>query len=125
MPFSVGVALAGTANTVLLVAVGTGGNFGALLPGLFLVVSSIGFVNTAGSSLALQDWGHVAGSASALLGLISMVLGAVAAPLAGIAGSNTALPIGLVIAVADVGAVALYAIWRWRQPGIRAGKSGG
>jgi DHA1 family bicyclomycin/chloramphenicol resistance-like MFS transporter len=46
--------------------------------------------------------GHAAGSASALFGLGQFGVGAAAAPLVGIAGSHTAVPMALVIAICGV-----------------------
>lgn len=46
----------------------------------------------------------MAGSASALLGVNQFFVGAVAAPLVGIAGVDTAVPMALVMAVLCVGA---------------------
>lgn len=40
---------------------------------------------------------QAAGTASALLGLLQFISGALVAPLVGIGGSNTALPMGVVI----------------------------
>jgi MFS transporter, DHA1 family, multidrug resistance protein len=75
-----------------------------LIP-LFFVVSSVGIVNTAGFSLAMQKQGKNAGSASALLGVISFAFGGIASPLVGIGGEESAIPMGLVIACASIGAV--------------------
>ena len=50
---------------------------------------------------------QAAGTASALLGLLQFISGALVAPLVGI-GSNTALPMGVVIALCEVGAVLCY-----------------
>ncbi len=96
---------AGTASVVLLAALLLHWGLWAILPPLFVVVSSVGTVSTAGTSLALQKQGHVAGSASGVLGLGQMLLGAVAAPLVGLAGAHSAWPMGAVIAVCDVSAV--------------------
>ena len=75
---------------------------------LFLVVASVGVVNTAGFSLAMQKQGKNAGSASALLGVISFAFGGVASPLVGIGGEESAIPMGLVIACATIAAVLSY-----------------
>jgi DHA1 family bicyclomycin/chloramphenicol resistance-like MFS transporter len=79
------------------------------LPGvlacMFLVVSSNGFVSPNAVALALDDFPHAAGSASALLGVLQFSVGAVAAPLVGVAGPHDDLPMG--IAVAFFGASAL------------------
>ncbi|MNP28489.1 hypothetical protein D3C76_1214570 [compost metagenome] len=56
----------------------------------------------------MQNQRDSAGSASALLGLLPYILGAAVAPLVGLGGEETALPMGLVIAISDVGAVLCY-----------------
>ncbi|WP_026575422.1 multidrug effflux MFS transporter [Bacillus sp. UNC438CL73TsuS30] len=78
-----------------------------LIP-LFFVVSSVGMVSTAGFSLAMQSQGNNAGSASALLGVISLAFGGIVAPLVGIGGGHTAIPMGIVIVCAGCGAVLVY-----------------
>ena len=78
-----------------------------LIP-LFFVVSSVGIVNTAGFSLAMQTQGKNAGSASALLGVLSLAFGGIVAPLVGIGGGHTAVPMGIVIVCAGSGAVLSY-----------------
>jgi MFS transporter, DHA1 family, multidrug resistance protein len=69
-----------------------------LLPSFFVVVASIGLVFPNATALALADHPRTAGSASALLGLSQFATGAVAAPLAGVGGSHTALPMAIVMA---------------------------
>ncbi|WP_425059281.1 hypothetical protein [Sporomusa carbonis] len=55
-----------------------------------------------------MDQAKSVGSASALIGLLSFVLGGIMAPLAGIGGSHTAIPMGISIAVAETAAVLCY-----------------
>ena len=69
-----------------------------LLPSFFVVVASIGLVFPNATALALADHPRTAGSASALLGLSQFATGALAAPLAGVGGSHTALPMAIVMA---------------------------
>ncbi len=64
---------------------------------LFLSVTSVGIINTTVFSLAMQDQAEQAGSASALLGLLPFLLGALVAPIVGIGNGTTALPMGVVI----------------------------
>ncbi|MEH7500710.1 multidrug effflux MFS transporter [Neobacillus drentensis] len=78
-----------------------------MLP-LFFVVASVGVVNTAGFSLAMQKQGKSAGSASALLGVMSLSFGGLVAPLVGLGGEHTAIPMGIVISCAGGGAVLSY-----------------
>jgi DHA1 family bicyclomycin/chloramphenicol resistance-like MFS transporter len=57
------------------------------------------------TALALADHPDVAGSASGLLGVMQFIVGATTAPLVGVAGTSTALPMALLIAVLGVGGV--------------------
>ena len=79
-----------------------------VLLGLFLVVASVGLVFPNASALAMADHPDRAGSASALLGLCQFVFGAAAAPLVGVAGTGTAVPMAVVIAVSAAAAVVAY-----------------
>jgi MFS transporter, DHA1 family, multidrug resistance protein len=79
----------------------------AVLPALFLVVASIGLVMPNATALALARHARVAGSGSALLGLAQFIIGGAVAPLVGIGGSGTALP--MAIAIAALGTAALVA----------------
>lgn len=102
-----GVGQLGVGAGLLLAAVLVGGlGVWSVLVPLLLVVSSIGVINPTTVVLALEDHGDVAGSASALLGVGQFLLGAVAAPLVGIAGTGTAVPMGLLIALCALGALA-------------------
>lgn len=75
---------------------------------LFFAISSLGMTNTASFSLAMQKQGHRAGSASALLGLLPFLLGAISAPLVGIAGKDTAVPLGIILVCTSLGALCSY-----------------
>ncbi|NKQ21403.1 multidrug effflux MFS transporter [Brevibacillus laterosporus] len=103
-----GLILAAIGGVSLLIVILLGVGLYAILPPLFIIVSCVGIVSTAGFSLAMQSQGKAAGSASALLGVLSLIFGALLAPLVGIGGSGTAVPMGVVIAVADVGALLCY-----------------
>ena len=78
----------------------------AVLPPLFLLVSSVGFVVPNATALALSRHPEAAGTGSALLGVIQSGIAAVAAPLVGIAGTRSALPMAAVIAACGAGALA-------------------
>ncbi|WP_086843302.1 multidrug effflux MFS transporter [Amycolatopsis kentuckyensis] len=79
-----------------------------LLVSLFLLVSSIGLVMPNASSLALASHARTAGSASALLGVLQFVVGAVATPLVGLGGSGTAVPMAATMAGFAVLALVAY-----------------
>ncbi|KWX76297.1 multidrug effflux MFS transporter [Paenibacillus jilunlii] len=97
-----GLLLCTLGGVLLLLTVLAGGGLLPILICLFAIVSSVGVVGTTSFSLAMQDQGDSAGSASALLGLLPLLLGSCAAPLVGLGGSETALPMAMVIAGAGV-----------------------
>lgn len=89
----------GALGGVALLAVTLAGiGLAGILPCLFVVVSSIGFVMPNATALAMTELPHVAGSASALLGVLQFVIGAAAAPLVGISGGRSAVPMAIVTA---------------------------
>lgn len=83
---------------VLIVAV-TDTGLVPLLVALFVAVASVGLVMPNAAALALQDHGEHAGSAAALLGFSQFFIGGTLAPLAGAGGTDTAVPMGIVMAV--------------------------
>lgn len=95
---------------VLLLAVTFRLGVVAVCVALFAVVSSVGLVMPNATALALADHPDTAGSASALLGLLQFAIGAVAAPLVGVAGATNAYPMAIVIAVLAAAAVAQSAL---------------
>jgi DHA1 family bicyclomycin/chloramphenicol resistance-like MFS transporter len=91
------------AAVALLVVVAAGAGVWGIVPLLFVVVASLGLVIPNATALALADHPRVAGSASGLLGVLQFIVGAAAAPLVGVGGTGTALPMALTIAVLGVG----------------------
>jgi DHA1 family bicyclomycin/chloramphenicol resistance-like MFS transporter len=92
--------LIGTATQVVggvLLVVAALAEFGlpVVLLGLVLVVGAGGFNYPNATALALEHHGRTAGAASALLGVLQYVLGAVAAPLTGLGGSRTGTPMAV------------------------------
>ncbi|MGW5745743.1 multidrug effflux MFS transporter [Amycolatopsis sp. NPDC003861] len=85
-----------------------------LLVSLFLLVSSIGLVMPNASSLALASHARSAGAASALLGVLQFVVGAVATPLVGLGGPGTAVP--MAATMAGFAALALVAYLTLARP---------
>jgi DHA1 family bicyclomycin/chloramphenicol resistance-like MFS transporter len=91
------------AGVALLVVVAAGGGVWGIVPLLFVVVASLGLVFPNATALALADHPRVAGSASGLLGVLQFIVGAATAPLVGVGGTGTALPMALTIAALSVG----------------------
>jgi DHA1 family bicyclomycin/chloramphenicol resistance-like MFS transporter len=93
-----GLSAIAVGTTALLVVVSVGGlGVGAVLAPMFVIVTSLSFVLPNSTALALADHAAVAGTASALLGVIQFLVGAVAAPLVGAAGTTSAVPMAAVM----------------------------
>ncbi|WP_217252485.1 multidrug effflux MFS transporter [Streptomyces sp. AC602_WCS936] len=106
------------ATALLLMSLGVFGEVG-LVPvaaALFVLMSAMGISLPNTQALALMRVKKSAGSASALLGTSSFLIGAVASPLVGIAGEDTALPMAVVQLVAAVVALAFFAGMCRRPP---------
>ncbi|MEU2656096.1 Bcr/CflA family multidrug efflux MFS transporter [Streptomyces sp. NPDC007325] len=116
------ILLASTA--LLLMTAGVFGEVG-LVPiaaGLFVLMSAMGLAMPNTNAQALMRTPHAAGSASALLGTSSFLIGAVASPLVGIAGERTAVPMAVVQLACAAAALACFLLmcrpWRAaREPG--------
>ncbi|HEY2637245.1 MAG TPA: Bcr/CflA family multidrug efflux MFS transporter [Solirubrobacteraceae bacterium] len=114
-----GLIMCATGGVVLLAVFAVGGlGLWAVLPPLFVSVSSVGVVLPNASALALADHPEVAGSASALLGVLQFAIGAVAAPLVGIAGKTTALPMGIIMAGLGIAALTCLTVLARPRPAI-------
>lgn len=88
---------AAAAGAVLVSAVLLGLPLPFLLAALFVMISSLGFVMPNTTMLALGQNREVSGTASALLGVCQFVIGAMAAPLVGLGGTDSELPMVLVM----------------------------
>ncbi|MGW3207916.1 multidrug effflux MFS transporter [Streptomyces sp. NPDC001135] len=86
------------ATALLLMSTGALGDTGLapVAAALFVLMSAMGITLPNAQSLALLRTRHAAGSASALLGTSSFLVGAVASPLVGVAGEHTAVPMAVV-----------------------------
>ncbi|HET9937268.1 MAG TPA: multidrug effflux MFS transporter [Gaiella sp.] len=101
----VGLAGSAGAGVCVLAAVAADAPLGLVLAPLFVGVATIGIVMPNATALALTNHPHVAGSASALIGTTQFAIAAVVAPLVGIAGRDTALPLGIALAVLGTAAL--------------------
>ncbi|MEU5986514.1 Bcr/CflA family multidrug efflux MFS transporter [Streptomyces sp. NPDC047434] len=106
---------------LLLMTSGVFGEVG-LVPiaaGLFVLMSAMGLAMPNTNAQALMRTPHAAGSASALLGTSSFLIGAVASPLVGIAGEATAVPMAVVQLVCATAALTCFLglcrPWRGRE----------
>ena len=67
------------------------------IPVLFVTIVPLSVMGAASFSLALSRQGRNAGSASALIGFAQMILGGLLMPFVGIAGADTAVPMGVIM----------------------------
>lgn len=95
------IAIAGVA---LLAVVLTGMGLPGILPSFFVITASLGLIAPNATALALANTNaQAAGSASAVLGVVQFSIGAVAAPIVGIGGATTAIPMAAAIALFGIG----------------------
>ncbi|MER6167053.1 multidrug effflux MFS transporter [Streptomyces violaceorubidus] len=98
------VVVIAAATVLLLMSLGVFGEvgLGPVAAALFVLMSAMGVSLPNTQALALMRVKKSAGSASALLGTSSFLIGAVVTPLVGIAGEDTAVPMAVVQLVAAV-----------------------
>ncbi|MEU1848792.1 multidrug effflux MFS transporter [Streptomyces sp. NPDC019990] len=124
----IGLTLVITAATaLLLMSLGVFGEVG-LTPvavALFVLMSAMGITLPNTQALALMRTQHAAGSASALLGTSSFLIGAIASPLVGVAGEDTAVPMAVVqLAAALVALTCFVGMCRpWTKRSRRASEA--
>jgi MFS transporter, DHA1 family, multidrug resistance protein len=118
VPLGLVIAVVGSA-TVLAGALGLG--VWGVVVGLFVTVCGVGTALPAATTLSLADHPEHAGSASALLGTAQFIVGGFSAPLVGLGGGATALPMGLTMTGATaIALVAFTVLWRRAASGGRA-----
>ena len=105
----VGIAMCGLGASGLLLAGLTPVPVVVVNIALFIMVSGIAVTTPPTTTLALAEYPQIAGTASSLLGMARFAFGAIAAPLVGIAGPATILPLGLVTTISIALAAIAYA----------------
>lgn len=101
---SIGLTTSFVGGALLLTSIIFGFGLVTVLPAFFLIVGSLGLIGPNAAALALADHPHTAGAASALLGVLQYVFGGIIAPFVGIAGTNNALPMAILVAICTVSA---------------------
>ncbi|MFK0115745.1 multidrug effflux MFS transporter [Streptomyces sp. NPDC090994] len=116
------------ATALLLMSLGVFGDVGLapVAATLFVLMSAMGIAMPNTQALALMRVKRAAGSASALLGTSTFLIGALASPLVGIAGEDTAVPMAVVqLAAALVALACFMGMCRpWKAGTARAGAEG-
>lgn len=100
------LACAGGGCALLAVAADTG--LPPLLAGLALVMAGNGLSVPNATALALAEHPESAGSASALIGLARFAFAAAVAPLVGVAGAHSGVPMGIAIAALSLAALVVH-----------------
>ena len=111
-----GIVACAASGIGLLLAVLAHGGLATVLPCFFVLLSAFALVAPNVTALALAPYPHVAGSASALIGLVQFFVGAAVAPLVGVAGTHSAVPTATVIAALVLAAIFVLGFSRWRSP---------
>ena len=114
----VGVSMSVVGSLLLIVVVMLALPLLPMLIALLLVVSSVGMVSTTAFSLGMQNQKKSAGSASAFLGLLPFIGGALVSPLVGMAGDEAAWPMGLAIILCSIGAPIIFFGFVRQRPAV-------
>ncbi|WP_299091579.1 multidrug effflux MFS transporter [uncultured Metabacillus sp.] len=114
----IGLIMANTSAALLLVAIFLKAPLFLFAIPVFFFVGSISIISTTSFSLAMETQGHIAGSASALLGVLPFFFGSLTAPLVGLAGEYSAVPMGIIIFLSSLFAFLSY-YGLVRKPSIR------
>lgn len=78
---------------------------------LFFTVCTVSLFGSASFSMAMTNYGKMAGSASAILGFASMFAAGIVSPLVGIGGEHTGVPMGITMLVcAALSLLCLYGL---------------
>ena len=105
---AVGIVVAGLGAAGLLVSGLSVMPLWVVIVSLFLLASGVAISSPPATTLALVEYPQIAGTASSLLGMVRFGFGGIAAPLVGIAGALSILPLGIVTTVAVLLAAAAY-----------------
>ncbi|MDR6907168.1 DHA1 family bicyclomycin/chloramphenicol resistance-like MFS transporter [Agromyces sp. 3263] len=112
---TIGIAVAGLGAVGLLAAGLSAVPLWVVLASLFALVGGVAITSPPATTIALVGYPQVAGTASSLLGMVRFGFGGVAAPLVGIAGATSILPLGVVTVTAvALAGVAFAALGRSR-----------
>lgn len=107
---TVGIVVAGVGATGLLASGLVAMPLWAVIVALFALASGVAITSPPATTLALLEYPQIAGTASSLLGMVRFGFGGVAAPLVGVAGAASILPLGIVTVTAVVLAGAAFLV---------------
>jgi len=109
------------ASLLLLVAITGIGGLPALLGALWLVLGTQGMIPPNASVLALNDYGHMAGTAAAVIGALQAGVAGLVSPLVGVfGGGSVAMAAVMLAAVALTVVVLMFGTPYYRKDGWRS-----
>lgn len=97
----IGVMVSVSSTFLLLIMTMLKGPLAVIVILIFTYMITIGMVATSTFTLAMENQGHRAGSASAVIGLLPLMLGSMVSPLVGI-NETTAVPMGAILFVTSL-----------------------
>jgi MFS transporter, DHA1 family, multidrug resistance protein len=106
---AIGIGVTGAGALGLLITGLTDAPLPVVIVSLLALASGVAISSPPATTLALADWPQMAGTASSLLGMVRFGFGGISAPLVGVAGAATVLPLGTVTTVCVILAAAAYA----------------
>ncbi|WP_404332307.1 Bcr/CflA family efflux MFS transporter [Mesobacillus maritimus] len=111
----IAVITAVSATSVLLIMTIIKGPIASLVIPIFIYMTTMGMILTSSFTLAMEKQGHRAGSASALLGLLPLLIGSIVSPLVGI-NETTAVPMGATMFITSlIGAMAFFTLTKPKE----------
>ena len=119
LTFAIGMSAVSATALIVAGATGVGGLPGVLAP-MMLVLAAAGLAMPNTPALALTRHGEAAGTASALLGFSQFGVGAIVAPLVGLFGGTSAVPMGAMMLLVTLAAGALMVGIVRRDPSVHA-----
>ncbi|MGO4592806.1 multidrug effflux MFS transporter [Leifsonia sp. 2TAF2] len=115
---TVGIVVAGLGGLGLLASGITPLPLWVVIVSLFALASGVAISSPPATTLALAEYPRIAGTASSLLGMVRFGFGGISAPLVGVAGALSILPLGIVTTVSVVLAGAAFLLLT-RRPSPR------
>lgn len=105
---TIGIVVAGIGAAGLLASGLASMPLELVIVSLFALASGVAISSTPATTLALAGYPRLAGTASSLLGMVRFGFGGIAAPLVGVAGATSILPLGVVTVTAVTLAAVAY-----------------
>jgi MFS transporter, DHA1 family, multidrug resistance protein len=106
---AIGIGVTGAGALGLLITGLTDAPLPVVIVSLLALASGVAISSPPATTLALADWPQMAGTASSLLGMVRFGFGGISAPLVGVAGAATVLPLGAVTTACVILAAAAFA----------------